>query len=345
MVEFCGWEMPLFYSGIIQEHQQVRKGVGIFDISHMGRLVIKGKDAERFLDYLSTNRIAGKKDGSATYTVWTLPQGGCVDDVIVFKINPQEFFVIANAGNREKDLQHLLKHSQNFDVQIHDRYHEDGILAIQGPKAQGLVSSLFPEADQLKAMCFAPIDFQGNLIWLSHTGYTGAGGFEIFAPSSAIDQLWDLFLTHGKDAGIVPVGLGARDTLRLEMGYALYGHEISEDIAPTESIAAWSVKLNKDDFLGKASLIDLQTSPAKRSEYGIVMLDKGIARHDYPVLKDGKLIGRITSGTLSPSLNKAIAIALVQGPLKEGEIVEVQIRNNLCRAQVATLPFLQTPHN
>lgn len=335
MVEFAGWEMPIQYKGVVAEHNAVRNGVGIFDVSHMGRISVRGPDAESFLDYLSTNRIAGKKDFSATYTVWGTPDGGCVDDVIVYQQSPEEFFVVVNAGNRDKDLAHLLKESKNFDVQIEDHYEMDGILAIQGPQALAIVAECFPEAATLKPMRFIPLTFNGQNIILSGTGYTGSGGLEIYGPHAAITELWDLFLKQG----IEPIGLAARDTLRLEMGFALYGHEINDNIAPTESVSAWTVKMKKDTFIGKEALEKLENSPQKRSEHGIVLIDKGIAREGYEVYKDDKKIGTVTSGTHSPSLNQAIAIILVSGSLQEGDIVEVQIRNKRCKAKITPLPF------
>lgn len=341
IVEFSGWDMPVQYSGIIPEHHAVRNAAGIFDVSHMGRVLVSGKDAERFLDYLSTNKIAGKADLTATYTVWCDPSGGCVDDVIVYRENAKSFFVIVNAGNRKKDLEHLVSNASNFDVQIQDHYTEDGILAIQGPKALSIVSKLFPESQKIKPMHFLPSLYKDKPIVISGTGYTGAGGVEIYAPLDVIVELWDTLLAAGKDDGLVPIGLGARDTLRLEMGYALYGHELTDKIAPIESVSAWTVKMEKEDFLGKKSLEKLQDSKDKRSEYGIVLIDKGIAREGYEVLKDGNKIGLITSGTHSPNLNKSIGIVLTASPLKVDDEVTVKIRDNLCKAKVVDLPFVK----
>ncbi len=339
LVEFAGWQMPVQYTSLIQEHLAVRQHVGIFDVSHMGRILVQGPEAERFLDYLCTNKIADKSNFSATYTVLCREDGYCVDDVIVYKQDPHHFFVIANAGNRQKDLDHLKKEAQAFTVEIQDRYDTEGILAIQGPSAHPLLLQLFPEALNLKPMHFMMASYRDQPIILSGTGYTGAGGFEIYAPNGLIPQLWDLFLTEGKSYQIQPIGLGARDTLRLEMGYALYGHEISESIAPIESVSAWTVKWDKKDFLGKEALQKLQQKETKRSEYGIVLSDKGIAREGYEVFREDKKIGTVTSGTMSPSLQKAIAIVLVEERLQEGDYVEVQIRQQRVKAQVVKLPF------
>jgi aminomethyltransferase len=339
-VDFCDWEMPVQYQGIIQEHNAVRQKAGIFDVSHMGRILVYGPQAETFLDYLSTNKIAGKPDFTATYTVWCNASGGCVDDVIIYKQNATNFFVIVNACNRQKDLEHLIRYSREFDVRIQDRFAEDGIISMQGPSAIKIAAHIFPEAITIKPMHFTYLDYQGEQIILSATGYTGAGGFEIYAPHTAIVALWERFLAEGKDEGLVPVGLGARDTLRLEKGYALYGHELSDTIAASESVSAWTIKWDKQDFLGKSALVALEKSIEKRIEYGIVMLEPGIARADYEVFYEDKKIGTVTSGTLSPTLNKAIAIILVNQRLNVGDIVDVQIRQKRVKAQVIKLPFL-----
>ncbi len=339
MVDFAGWAMPVQYQGIIPEHKAVRERAGIFDVSHMGRVNIRGKDAERLLDFLSTNKISGKKDFSATYTVWCGPSGGAVDDLIVYKRDSEHFFVIVNASNRKKDLDHLLKYAADYNVDVEERY-ADGILAVQGPKAKALVSEAIAETKTLSPMRFLAAAYLGEEIIVSETGYTGAGGVEIYAPMPIICNLWDLFLERGKSVGLVPVGLGARDTLRLEMGYALYGHELGETIAPSESVSSWTIKWDKPDFLGKASLEKLEEDPKKRRQYGIVLTDKGIAREGYPVYSQDRLIGKVTSGTMSPTLNQAIAIIMADTALSEGEEVSVQIRGNKALGKVVRLPFL-----
>lgn len=340
MIDFSGWLMPIQYHGIIEEHHCVRRYAGLFDVSHMGRIMISGLDAERFIDYLSTNKIAGKENFTATYTVWANEHGGCVDDVIVYKLSSNEFFAIVNAANRQKDLEHLQKASKGFNVVIENRYSHDGILSIQGPNARKIASLTFTEASELKHMRFSVVNFKGLKGVLSCTGYTGEDGFEIYAPNSMIVSLWELWLEAGKLFGICPIGLGARDSLRLEKGYALYGHEISEAIAPTESVSAWTLKWQKPNFLGKQALENLEKNPEKRSEFGIILSDPGVARQDYEVFQNKKRIGIVTSGGYSPSLNKSIAIVLAGEKLKTGDQVEVKIRQNLCKAKVVDLPFV-----
>ncbi len=340
-IEFGGWEMPLQYQGIITEHLNVREKVGMFDVSHMGRIIITGPDAEPFMDYLSTNSIIAKPNNSATYTVWPNVDGsGCVDDLIVYKQDPTHFFVVVNASNRQKDLNHLKEQANAFQVEIAPCYDQEGILSIQGPLSEPLLSQFFPEASQLKHMRFATVSYTNQSVILSRTGYTGSDGFEIYAPNSIVEKLWDELLTSGKAYGIMPTGLGARDTLRLEMGYALYGHEITDEIAANESVSAWTIKWEKINFMGREGLEKIEESPHKRSEYGIILTDPGIARAGYRVYQDGVEIGYVTSGTQSPSLHKAIAIIIVEQPLQIGEEVEIQIRENRSKAKVVALPFI-----
>lgn len=335
MVDFAGWEMPIQYSGIIQEHHAVRKQAGLFDVSHMGRIMVEGLQAEAFLDYLSTNLIAGKANGTATYTVLCNEAGGSVDDTIVYKIDATHFFLIANASNRQKDLDHLIKHSAGFDVTIQDRFADDAIIAVQGPAALEIVKPIFPEAEGLKTMHFAQGRYQGHDAIVSATGYTGAGGFELCVPNDVSIDLWKELLDKGRNKGLIPAGLGARDTLRLEMGYALYGHELSDDIHPAESVSRWTIKPHQHDFLGKE-----RQQGRGRCEYGVVLQGKGIAREGCLVQKNGKPIGKVTSGTYSPTLQKAIAIIISDEALNLGDSVDVQIRANLCAATVVKLPFL-----
>jgi len=337
MVEFSGWEMPISYQGILAEHHEVRERVGIFDLSHMGKIDIEGEDAEQFIDYLSTNRLIQKPDLSATYTVWMHEAGGSVDDLIVYRHHSKHFFVIVNAANRQKDLNHLQRYARDWNVKIHPRFAEEGILAVQGPQALAAVSSLFPQANHLKPMHFQKAIYEGAPLILAATGYTGAGGFELIAQLKSIPPLWEYFTTQQK---VAPIGLGARDTLRLEMGYALYGHELSDTISPNESVSAWTVKMTQTDFLGKAALMQLEQSGRKRFAYGIQLLGSGIAREGYQVFFQEQLIGKVSSGTFSPSLNKAIALILVNQPLNEKEIIFVAVRQQMIPAQIVKLPFV-----
>lgn len=335
MIDFCGWEMPIQYKGVIPEHLQVRQDAGVFDISHMGRIDIQGPEAEDLLNYLSTNQLSNKPIGSATYTLWCNLQGGVVDDLIVYKKSSDHFFVIVNACNRDKDLQHLKKVAVDYRVEITDRYQTESILAVQGPNAIAKIQPLFPQISQLKPMHFTVVNQDGKEVVLSLTGYTGAGGCEIYGTHSDIVQIWDQLIT----SGVQPIGLGARDTLRLEMGFALYGHELTETMLASETIANWTIKWEKE-FYGKKAL--LKSQPPQYYQTGIILVEPGIARAGYQLFKNDQQVGIVTSGNYSPSLNKSIAIVHISKEFHIGELIEVQIRQQRVKAQIVAPTFLQS---
>ncbi len=334
MVEFSNWMMPVHYGSILEEHLHVHQHAGIFDVSHMGRIDITGSDAESLLDFLSTNRIAGKKIGSATYTVWCNPQGYALDDLIIYKTDQNQFSLIVNAGNRERDLEHLLKHAANYKVKVEPYYEENGILAIQGPKAVEMVSEIFPCLKEMASMeC---ILLENNLL-LSKTGYTGLGGCEIAASNCIVVEIWKTLLQKNKN--LRPIGLGARDTLRLEKGYALYGHEINESIMPTESVARSAVKLNKADFVGKQALIEKERE--RRYPVALLLQEAGVAREGAKIFYKEENVGFLTSGTYSPSLEKGIALGIAVQVFSAGEILDIEVRGRQLKAQVVELPFVK----
>lgn len=335
MVEFAGWNMPVQYGGMLEEHKAVREATGIFDVSHMGRVEVSGPEAEAFVDYISTNRQTGKKDLSATYTVLTNEDGGAVDDSIIYRIDAQHFYLIVNAGNRDKDLSHLQRQAEKFDVRIKDYYQEEGILAIQGPKAPAMVEEFFPEGKDIKFMNFAFLEHDNQKFILSKTGYTGSPGYEIYAPNDLIADFWDRFV----EKGAVPIGLGARDSLRLEMGFALYGHELADDISPFESVSSWTVKLKNRCFLGSEAVAEMKTSPKRRRQYGVKLKGRGIPRQGFEVYQGNRKIGTVTSGGHSPCLNMSIAIVMVDCVLETGQEIDIQIRKNRVSAEVCALPF------
>lgn len=340
IVPFAGWDMPVQYKGVIVEHMAVRNHCGIFDVSHMGMILVSGLDAEHYLDFLSTNLIIGKKEGTSTYTVLCNDKGMPIDDVLIFRKQKNQFFVVVNAANRQKDLAHLNAYKKQFNVTIEDLFDSEGIIALQGPNSQALLSHFIPEIETLKPKHFIIIPSLGQELIVARTGYTGSDGFEIYAKNDLIVHWWDKLLDEGKKYSIEPAGLGARDTLRLEMGYALYGHELNETIAPNESVAAWTIKWNKEQFLGKEALTKIEQSNKKRHSFGIKMVDKGIARENYPVFYKENEIGFVTSGSFSPILNQGIALILSSVSLNNGDIVDVQIRQNKCQAQVVPIPFV-----
>jgi aminomethyltransferase len=338
MIEFSGWEMPLYYKGVISEHFSVRRAVGLFDVSHMGIIEVKGEDAEIFLDFISTNLIVNRPNFSAVYTVLGSENGGSIDDTVIFRIRIDHFLIVTNASNRRVDLEHLQKHSKGYRVAIEPLFETHGILALQGPNARPLLARLLGYEPRLNVMQLTIGEYAGHKLLISRTGYTGSFGYEFMTRSTVLGQLWDELLELGKQEEIQPAGLGARDTLRLEGGYCLYGHELAPDIAPTESVSEWTVRWKKALFLGKAALIRLETNPKKRSQHGVVLLER-IPRRGNPVYKQGRLIGIVTSGTHSPCLGKGIAIIMVSETIAFGEKVEIEVRGHRHVGEVVKLPF------
>lgn len=333
IVDFAGWQMPIQYESILAEHFAVRNSAGLFDVSHMGIIHIKGQDAEKFLNFISANKILDKHDNSATYTVLCNEQGGSVDDTLIYKFNNTHYFIVANASNRAKDLNHLKTYAANYKITIEDHYESHGILALQGPTSGEILKQLLPDV-HLKPMHLQSTFFEKTSLIVSRTGYTGELGFELFAPNDLISRLWNRMLI----LGAIPCGLGARDTLRLEKGFALYGHELSEEISPLESVASWVVKMEDHEFLGKRAL-EKQVSSGHRHAHGIILQEKAIPRENFSVLKDGKLIGKTTSGNFSPSLALPIALFLSTEPVILHDELEVIIREKAYKAKVSSLPF------
>lgn len=336
MAEFAGFEMPLFYNSALEEVKAVREGCGLFDVSHMGVIEVKGSDAEAFLDWVATNQIAGRKEGAAIYTVLASEKGGCIDDVMVLRLSKNLFTIIANASNKEAVAAHFDKEALRFgNVSIEPLFDTRGILAIQGKRAEEVLRDVIHDLPPLKkhTLVEKAESLFGTLV-ISRTGYTGEDGFEVLVPFDTIESLWNALLSTGK---AVPCGLAARDILRLEMGYALFGHELSPTISPLESVSFWTVKMYKERFLGKESL---QKWPTHRAEQGIVLLSKGVMREGYPVFTGSSPVGIITSGGFSPTLGKSVAIALLKSKLDIGDLVDVEIRGKKEPAEIVPLPFI-----
>lgn len=319
MVDFAGYEMPIQYKGIVHEHLTVRNKVGVFDVSHMGRVIIRGEEAGKFIEWLSTNSMKGP--GRAVYTCFCDAKGGTVDDAIVYQEDENSFFTILNASRKQDDLNHIREHAVRFNVKIEECFHDEGILALQGPEASKHLSTSLS-----KPMRF---EKQGDLI-ISTTGYTGSGGYEIFGPTDSIGKLWDRLIAEG----VEPIGLGARDTLRLEKGYALYGHELSLDISPLESVSAWTVHREKD-FLGKEGV-----HGKGRFAHGLILADSPIPREGFKVFADDEEVGFVTSGGFSPSLKIPIALILCQRQMASGMPLAVEIRGKRFLGTVTSLPFI-----
>ncbi|MBI5182319.1 MAG: glycine cleavage system aminomethyltransferase GcvT [Nitrospirae bacterium] len=342
-IEFAGWEMPLQYSGVIEEHHAVRKSAGLFDVSHLTRIEIKGKDTIPFINKLITTDLEKLKHGQSQYTFLCDKNGGIIDDLLVYKRPDGSIFLCANAINREKVIAWLEKYASNYNVDIKDITDTFSQIAIQGPEAQGILQKLTStNLPGIKRFSFADINFDGINLLVSRTGYTGEDGFEIYPSASIAESVWDKLLATGAASGLKPAGLGARDTLRLEMGYLLYGNDIAQKTTPLEAGLERFVSFEKESFIGKATLIAQKQNGIKRRLLGFELIDKGIPRQGCRILAKGIEIGVVTSGNMSPTLKKGIGLGYVNiGYDKIGDEIEIEIRGKAVLARVVSLPFYQ----
>ncbi|MBI2264206.1 MAG: glycine cleavage system aminomethyltransferase GcvT [Armatimonadetes bacterium] len=337
MVPFAGYLMPVEYAGILKEHERVRTGCGLFDLSHMAEFRLQGPGALEFLQGLVTNDLARLSRGQALYTVICNPEGGVLDDVIAYSL-PDYFLLVVNAGNRAKIAQWLRSRLPK-EVTFEDESDSTALLALQGPRSEELLQKHTPlRLSDLAYYSAAATEVEGLPALVARTGYTGEDGFELYVSNGDGSTLWQKLLSDHESEGLRPCGLGARDTLRLEAGYPLYGHELGEDITPIEAGLSWVVKWDKGDFVGKESLARVKDAPPRRL-IGLT-LEKGIPREGYPVLLDGQPAGGVTSGTFSPTLRKGIAVAYVETPLLgKNKAVEVEIRGKPFPGSLVKLPF------
>ena len=341
MIEFVGWWMPVQYTSIIEEHMKVRKEVGLFDVSHMGEIIVEGPDAFKFLQRLVTNDVGKAVGNRVVYSPMCYPDGGTVDDLLIYPQGENKYLLVVNAANTDKDYEWMKEQAAGMNVEIKNISPEVGQIAIQGPKALEVLQSI-TDVD------LAPMKFytwtHGKVagietLLISRTGYTGEDGFEVYVEASKTPEIWRKLLEVGKTAGIAPCGLGARDTLRFEASLPLYGHELSPTISPLEAGLDRFVALEKGDFIGREALLAQKQNP-KRQLVGLEMIDRGIPRQDYPVTKGGKEIGQVTSGSYCAYVNKNLANALVAyGSVNVGDEVEVVIRGKGNKAKVVPLPF------
>jgi aminomethyltransferase len=334
LVGFAGWEMPVQYEGIKAEHQAVRNRVGLFDVSHMGEVFFRGPEAEKAVQRLVTRDVSRLKAGQAGYSAVCYEDGGTVDDVLVYR-RPDDFLVVINAANREKDLDHFRENTGDLDVEISDEAEDWALLALQGPEAAELLQN-FTQTDlsNLKYFRFAGGEVAGAKTIISRTGYTGEDGFELYLSSDDAPRVWRELI----EAGATPAGLGARDTLRLEAGMCLYGNELDPETTPLEAGIGFAVHLDKEqEFIGQDALRKEKEEGLRKKLVGFEVEGRGIARHDHPVKVEDETVGRVTSGTLSPTLNKAIGLALVS-PAVEDKF-EVVIRDRPVEAHTVPLPF------
>ncbi|MDR2147129.1 MAG: glycine cleavage system aminomethyltransferase GcvT [Tannerella sp.] len=340
MVPFAGYLLPVQYpAGIITEHLAVRNGAGLFDVSHMGEILFEGEDALKNLNHLLTNDFTSMVDGQVRYSIMCYDTGGCVDDVLVYRYHSNKYMVVVNASNRLKDAEWMIGH-QFGNVKISDISDSVAQIAIQGPRSKEIMLKLLPESS-LPAKYYNfiyNIDIKGINAIISQTGYTGEFGYEIYTSNADAPKLWDLLLETGKDEGLIPCGLGARDTLRLEASMPLYGHEMDENITPLETGLNFGVKMQKDDFIGKKALLEKGEPTIER--IGLKVTGRGIAREHQDIYLNDRKIGHTTSGTHSPYLKYPIAMALVEkGVLTVGATVEIDIRGKRVAAEVVQMPF------
>jgi aminomethyltransferase len=343
MVEFAGFVMPVQYSGIIDEHVTVRENAGIFDLSHMGEFHVSGKGAPAALNKLVANNVEKLKIGKALYTPICTPQGGIVDDILVYRDEDEAFMLVVNASNIEKDYGWVVSHLPK-SLTVEDKSLQTALVAVQGPQSEAIMTeALAQDLNEIRYYQFEFSVIDDIPIRLSRTGYTGEDGFEVYVDAARAGEVWDVLFDLTTGIGGVPVGLGARDTLRLEMKYCLYGNDIDESTTPLEADIAWTVKLDKGDFVGKETLVAQKNDGVKRKLAGFVMVDPGIPRHDYGIINiEEKSVGRVTSGSYSPSLRENIGLGYLELPYDDvGTEILVDIRNKPRLARVVETPFLK----
>ncbi len=340
MVDFGGWDMPVQYSGVVDEHHTVRRAVGLFDVSHMGEIEVRGPQALKLVDSVTTNAAGKLKIGQAQYSGLLYDHGGFVDDILVHKVADDSFFLCVNASNQDKDYEHI-RSQNNFDAEVDfasDRYAQ---LAIQGPMALKTLQKLTTvPLEAIKYYWFTDGAVSGTPARIARTGYTGEDGFEIYIAPNQAGRVWQEILEAGREFGIKPVGLGARNTLRLEAKMALYGHEIHASITPFEADLGWIVKMDKGDFTGRSALAKQKEAGIQRKLVGFEMLGRGIGRDGYEVLLDGAPAGWVTSGSPSPTLNKNVGLCyLPVNEAKSGRKIQILVRNQPVEAETVETPF------
>lgn len=343
LVPFAGYQMPIQYSSIIAEHKAVRNSVGVFDVSHMGEVFVSGKDAEKFVQHITVNDASKLTDGGVQYSAMCYEDGGIIDDLLAYRLNEESFMLVVNASNIEKDFEWMQKQN-SFDAKLSNLSDDYSLLAVQGPNSKEVVQSAFNTTLDFEYYRFAKINFSGKEIIISRTGYTGELGYEIYfvGDESFAEDIWNKIFSAGEKFNIIPIGLGARDTLRLEMGFCLYGNDIDQTTNPLEAGLGWITKLKKDNFIGLDSLKKIKENGLKRKLTAMISEERIIPRKGCEIFCDGKNIGIATSGTQSPTLEKAIALGYVNSEYSdEGKELFINIRGKEISAKVVTLPFIK----
>jgi aminomethyltransferase len=345
MLPFAGFEMPIQYEGVNAEHETVRNAVGVFDVSHMGNFFVEGKDALPFLQYITSNDVSKLTPGKVQYSCFPNENNGIVDDLLVYQLDDDKYMLVVNGANLDKDWNWVTQHAKDFDVKLENLSDQYSILAVQGPKSPELMQRMAgTSADlaNLKYYTWTKADFAGHKdILVSATGYTGEKGYEIYVKNDLVEDIWNELFKQGADLGIKPIGLGARDTLRLEKGYCLYGNDIDDTTSPIEAGLGWITKFTKD-FINSANLKQQKDNGVSRKLVAFKLKDKGIARHGYDIVdENGQKIGYVTSGTMSPTLKEAIGMGYVPvDKAKAGSDILIQIRKKQVPAEVVKLPFV-----
>ena len=343
LVPFAGWNMPIQFAGVLSEHTCVRERVGLFDVSHMGEIEVKGKDAKKFLQFLLSNNVEKMFDGSILYSLMCYETGGVVDDLLAYRFSENHYFLCVNASNSDKDYDWIARHASSFNVNIKNTSSETSQLALQGPDAKNVLQSLCDiSLDDLSYYNFRKGMVNNVESLISRTGYTGEDGFELYLSPEKVSEVFRSLMEQGRSYGIQPIGLGARDTLRIEMGYPLYGNEIDNNPTPLDAGLGWVIKFDKGEFLGRGSLLKQkeQGSP-RRKLVGLKLLTRGVPRAHYQVFKNGESVGEVTSGTFSPTLNTGVGLCYVSSEYSDiGNHLDVKIRDQLVATEVIQLPFV-----
>ena len=343
LVPFVGWNMPIQFAGVLSEHTCVRERVGLFDVSHMGEIEVKGKDAKKFLQFLLSNNVEKMFDGSILYSLMCYETGGVVDDLLAYRFSENHYFLCVNASNSDKDYDWIARHASSFNVNIKNTSSETSQLALQGPDAKNVLQSLCDiSLDDLSYYNFRKGMVNNVESLISRTGYTGEDGFELYLSPEKVSEVFRSLMEQGRSYGIQPIGLGAQDTLRIEMGYPLYGNEIDNNPTPLDAGLGWVIKFDKGEFLGRGSLLKQQEQGLPRRKLvGLKLLTRGVPRAHYQVFKNGESVGEVTSGTFSPTLNTGVGLCYVSSEYSDvGNHLDVKIRDQLVATEVIQLPFV-----
>lgn len=340
IVPFGGWSMPVSYESVLAEHKTVRESAGLFDVSHMGEVRVKGPDATKFLQWLTINDITKLNDGNGQYSAILNDNGGMIDDLIIYRISASEYFICVNASNTEKDYGWIKKKSANFDVQVVNESDKWAQIAVQGPHSMKVLQSVI--AEDLKGLAYTNImrsKIFGSESLVARTGYTGEWGYEVYIPKEIARKVWAALLETSPSTGVKAIGLGARDTLRLEACYLLYGNDMNDDVSPLEAGISWATKLDKGDFVGRAALIEQKEKGLKRKIVAFKMTEDGIPRHGMAVTTADGRKGEVTSGSVLPTLGGSGGMALVDASLKEGDEILVDVRGKPKKATIVKRPL------